>query len=100
MSSFGRRILGSLQETVKNISQSRQPQASSLTRVMADQLAQARTALAEGRAQEVVDDIEAWLDVLVLLLSAAQATRGSAYDKLHRGRDRDLAFRYAQSSSR
>ena len=62
---------------------------------MADQLAQARTALAEGRAQEVVDDIEAWLDVLVLLLSAAQATRGSAYDKLHRGRDRDLAFRYA-----
>lgn len=94
MTSF-RRLFGSLQETLTGISQSRQPRESSLTTAMADQFARARTALDEGRAQDVIDDTEASLDSLVLLVSATQATIGSAYDQLHRDRDRDRAFRYA-----
>ncbi len=95
MSSFKRRFVVPLQQAMKEISQSRQPQAVSLTAAMADQFARARTALAEGRAQDIVDDIEASLDVLVLLLSATQATIGSAYQQLQRDRERDQAFRGA-----
>lgn len=95
MSGFRRRFLVPLQQAMKDISQPRQPQAASLTAAMTDQFAQARTALAEGRAQDIIDDIEASLDVLVLLLSATQATIGSAYDQLHRERERDQAFRRA-----
>ena len=95
MSSFRRRFLVPLQQAVKDISQSRQPQAASLTAAMSDQFARARTALAEGRAQDIVDDTEASLEVLVLLLSATQATIGSAYHQLQRERDRDQAFRRA-----
>jgi tetratricopeptide (TPR) repeat protein len=95
MSSFRRRFFTPLQQAMRDISQSRQPQSASLTAAMSDQFARARTALAEGRAQDIVDDTEASIEVLVLLLSATQATIGSAYHQLQRERDRDQAFRRA-----
>ena len=97
MSGIGRRLLSSLRDALSGISQLSQPGGSSLmvTSALAEQLVRARTALAEGRAQEVVDDLETSLDSLVLLFSATSATLGSAYDKLDRGRDRDRAFRQA-----
>ena len=62
---------------------------------MAVQLAQARTALEQDRAQDVVDDIGPSLDPQVMLLAATAATIGSAYDQLERGNDRDQAFKLA-----
>jgi tetratricopeptide (TPR) repeat protein len=97
VSGIGRRLLSSLRDALSGISQSSQPEASASTgaAALAEQLARARSALAEDRAQEVVDDLETSLDSLVLLLSATAATLGSAYDKLDRGRDRDRVYKQA-----
>jgi tetratricopeptide (TPR) repeat protein len=97
-SGLGRRLLSSLRDALNSISQAAvQLDASPLAGVtiLADQLAQARTALGEGKAQEVVDSLETVLDRLVLLVSATSATLGSAYDQLGRGRDKERAFRLA-----
>jgi len=78
MSIIGSRLLGSLQAVLKAVSlRQRQPGRSWLTTAMAVQLAQARTALEQGRAQEVVDDIGSSLDPQVMLLAATAATTGS-----------------------
>jgi hypothetical protein len=98
MSVVGARLLGSLQTVLKTVSQrqrQRQHGESWLTTAMAAQLARARQALAEGRAQEVVDDAGASLGPQVMLLAATAATIGSAYGQLDRGNDRDQAFKLA-----
>jgi tetratricopeptide (TPR) repeat protein len=94
--SVGTRLLGSLQAVLKTVSQrQRRPGESWLTTAMAAQLARTRQALAEERAQDVVDDIGASLDPQVMLLAATAATIGSAYDQLGCGNDRDQAFKLA-----
>jgi tetratricopeptide (TPR) repeat protein len=62
---------------------------------LADQLARARAALAEGRAQDVIDDLETSLEVLTVLESATWSTLGTAYDQLGRATDRDRAYKRA-----
>jgi tetratricopeptide (TPR) repeat protein len=96
MSPIGSRLLGSLQAVLKTVSvRQRQPGRSWLTTAMAVQLTQARTALEQERAQDVVDEIGSSLDPQVMLLAATAATIGSAYDQLDRDNDRDQAFKLA-----
>ena len=97
MSGLGRRLLSSIREAVTSGIQSLQVSPPPGQAALAAQLAQARSDLNEGRAQEVVDGLEASKEALVLLLSATSATLGSAYDKLSRGSERDKAFRDAVS---
>lgn len=95
MSGFGRRLLNSIRDAVTSGIQGLQISPLPGQAALAGQLAEARSDLNEGRAQEVVNRLEASTGALVLLLSATSATLGSAYDKLSREKERDKAFRDA-----
>jgi tetratricopeptide (TPR) repeat protein len=95
MSGFGRRLLSSIRDAVTSGIQSLQASPLPGQAALTAQLAQARSDLEEGRAQDVVDRLESTKEALVLLLSATSATLGSAYDKLSLGSERDKAFRDA-----
>jgi tetratricopeptide (TPR) repeat protein len=62
---------------------------------LADQLSRSQSALEDGRAQDVVDELEASLEALSVTSAATWAILAHAFDQLEKHEQRDRAYRNA-----